>query len=71
MTTTIDISKFITALYYLLTWPIYIFYMNEKEGELLKLLTLLVPFVTSILQRQADWTVVPRTVLPVRDDLSG
>ncbi len=32
-------------------------------------LTLLVAFVTGALQREADGTVVPRAVLPVRDDL--
>lgn len=40
-------------------------------GTLLGRLTLLVPLVAGVLQRQADWTVVPRTVLPVGDDLSG
>ena len=36
-----------------------------------QVLTLLVPFVTGVLQRQADGTVMPRAVLPVRNYLSG
>lgn len=45
--------------------------MHGRDMKLLELLTLLVPLVARILQRQADWTVVPRAVLPVGDDLSG
>lgn len=32
-------------------------------------LTLRVPLVSSVLQRQADGTIVPRAVLPMGDDL--
>lgn len=45
--------------------------MQRREPQLHGSLTLLVPLVTSILQRQADRTVMPCTVLPVGDDLSG
>lgn len=39
--------------------------------KMLEVLTLLVPLITGILQRQADRAVVPCAVLPVGDDLPG
>lgn len=43
----------------------------RKTFYILLILTLLSAFVTGILQRQADGTVMSRTIFPVRDDLSG
>lgn len=43
----------------------------RKTWYILQMLTLLSAFVTGVLQRQADGTVMSRTIFPVRDDLSG
>lgn len=42
-----------------------------NDDCVIELLTLLVPLISSVFQRQANRAVVSRAVLPMRDDLSG